>query len=594
MTGRLSTLAAALVVARRDFTAILFSRSFVFFLLGPLFPVLIALMAGGLGQRVQQSAASPVLGLAMPARDADAMIAARERLDTRIGAVLPDFAVARRLRPDEAFDPRAALKRGDYAAIATGSPRALVLTGPAERIEDWQGPVSLVAAEALGQGPRAYPGVVLAVTATSKVDQRGDRLHTAQAAQTLLFLLTMLLAGMVLSNLVEEKANKIIEILAAAIPMDAVFFGKLFAMLAVSVVGICVWGAAAGAILLAGAQTIGPLAPPAVGWPLFLVLGVIYFAMAYLLLGSIFLAIGSMATTVREVQTLSMPATMMQLFVFFFASFAMTQPGSPLELAAIVFPLSSPFAMIARAAQDAAIWPHLAGIGWQALCVVTLVRAGSRLFRRRVMKSGAAGGRKARRGLFGRGGRGPDGIDFAGAVPIVSRPTEEPAMPSLTPADPDRRRVLTWLAASAALPALVAGGSGAAAAAVFPVRFSEAEWRRKLTPAQFHILREHGTEPSGSSPLLGEHRKGTFVCAADGNPLFASSTKFESGTGWPSFYRPLPHAVGTARDTGFGMVRTEVHCARCGGHLGHVFHDGPPPTGLRYCMNGDAMLFRPA
>jgi peptide-methionine (R)-S-oxide reductase len=156
----------------------------------------------------------------------------------------------------------------------------------------------------------------------------------------------------------------------------------------------------------------------------------------------------------------------------------------------------------------------------------------------------------------------------------------------------DRRSFVTWLAASAALPALAACGSGPAEAAAYPVSFSEAEWRRKLTPAQFHILREKGTERPGSSPLLGEHRRGTFVCAADGNPLFSSTTKFESGTGWPSFYRPLPHGIGTSRDFDLGMVRTEVHCARCGGHLGHVFDDGPAPTGLRYCMNGDAMAFR--
>jgi peptide-methionine (R)-S-oxide reductase len=157
----------------------------------------------------------------------------------------------------------------------------------------------------------------------------------------------------------------------------------------------------------------------------------------------------------------------------------------------------------------------------------------------------------------------------------------------------DRRRFLVLLAGSAVLPALAACGTGSAEAAAFPVHFTEAEWRRRLTPAQFHILRENGTERPGSAPLLHEHRKGTFVCAADGNPLFSSATKFESGTGWPSFWRPLPHAVGTSRDVGLGMVRTEVHCARCGGHLGHVFDDGPPPTGLRYCMNGDAMQFRP-
>jgi peptide-methionine (R)-S-oxide reductase len=157
-----------------------------------------------------------------------------------------------------------------------------------------------------------------------------------------------------------------------------------------------------------------------------------------------------------------------------------------------------------------------------------------------------------------------------------------------------RRRFLAWLAASAALPAVAACGGGAAEARTFPVHYSEAEWRKRLTPAQFYILREEGTERAGTSALNKEHRKGTFVCAADGNPLFSSATKFESGTGWPSFYAPLRGGVGTSTDFKLGYPRTEVHCTKCGGHLGHVFDDGPKPTGKRYCMNGDAMLFRPA
>ena len=156
-----------------------------------------------------------------------------------------------------------------------------------------------------------------------------------------------------------------------------------------------------------------------------------------------------------------------------------------------------------------------------------------------------------------------------------------------------RRNVLGLLAASAAVPALAACGSGVAEAKAYPVSFSEAEWRRRLTPAQFRILRQKDTEVPGSSPLLKEHRRGTFVCAADNHPLYSSATKFESGTGWPSFYQPLPGAVLTSTDFEVGYPRTEVHCARCGGHLGHVFDDGPRPTGKRYCMNGDAMLFRP-
>lgn len=128
----------------------------------------------------------------------------------------------------------------------------------------------------------------------------------------------------------------------------------------------------------------------------------------------------------------------------------------------------------------------------------------------------------------------------------------------------------------------------------FELEKSEAEWRQALTPEQFYVLRKHGTERAGTSPLNREKRQGTFVCAGCGLPLFSSDTKYESGTGWPSFWQPLDNAVGTSADRSLFMTRTEVHCRRCGGHLGHVFEDGPKPTGLRYCMNGVAMKFVPA
>ena len=126
----------------------------------------------------------------------------------------------------------------------------------------------------------------------------------------------------------------------------------------------------------------------------------------------------------------------------------------------------------------------------------------------------------------------------------------------------------------------------------FEVALSEDEWRRKLTPEQYHVLRKHGTERAGTSPLNAEKRHGRFVCAGCGQDLFASDTKFESGTGWPSFYQPLDGGVGTTEDRSLFMTRTEVHCGSCGGHLGHVFEDGPAPTGQRYCMNGAAMTFK--
>jgi len=127
-----------------------------------------------------------------------------------------------------------------------------------------------------------------------------------------------------------------------------------------------------------------------------------------------------------------------------------------------------------------------------------------------------------------------------------------------------------------------------------PVAKSDDEWRRELTPEQYKILRCHGTERSGTSLLNAEHRDGTFKCAGCGEPLFSSATKFDSGTGWPSFYAPMPEAVDTSEDRGSFMVRTEVHCRKCGGHLGHVFDDGPQPTGERYCMNGVALKFDPS
>jgi peptide-methionine (R)-S-oxide reductase len=134
--------------------------------------------------------------------------------------------------------------------------------------------------------------------------------------------------------------------------------------------------------------------------------------------------------------------------------------------------------------------------------------------------------------------------------------------------------------------------SDAKAAGDFEVTHSDAEWKKLLTPNQFAVLRQAATERPFSSPLDHEKREGTFACAGCDLPLFSSKTKFDSGTGWPSFWTPLENAVGTTDDRSFGMVRTAVHCRRCGGHLGHVFKDGPPPTGLRYCMNGLAMTFK--
>lgn len=397
---RLSLWRAAFVIARRDFVAVLFSRAFFFFLLGPLFPVVVAALAGGIGHKVASEVGGPTIGVAMSAADTDAMVAASRELAPRIGHAMPELVPLARLKPGETFDARAELarKQGNLAAVVGGTPASPSLTGPREMIARWEAPLGLVATQAAGNGPRVYPQITLESTASSSAKSRAGQLRTAQGAQMMLFLLTMLLAGMVLSNLVEEKGNKIIEILAAAIPLDALFLGKLFAMLGVSLVGIAVWGTMGGSVGWLGRAALPDIPDPAIGWPMFLALGVAYFAMAYLLLGSLFLAIGSMAATVREVQTLSMPVTMMQLLVFFFASYALAQPGSAVELAAIAFPLSSPFAMLARAATSPELWPHAAALAWQALAVALFVKAGAALFRKVVLKSGSG----PRKGLFSR------------------------------------------------------------------------------------------------------------------------------------------------------------------------------------------------
>lgn len=402
-TARLSMLRAAFVIARRDFLAILFSRSFLFFLLGPVFPAVVFAMSGGLGAAKHERTQEPRIAIQMPSADIERVLAAHYKLQDELGRDrIPHFLILDQAKGHDKLDIERALAdpRGRIGATLTGTLDNPVLTGTEQRLNAWRGFVTMQLAVARDNSNLAYPALQTETITTSGVETKNRRQDTAQISMTLLFLLMMLLAGMVLSNLVEEKANKIIEILAAALPMDAVFLGKLFAMLAVSLVGVAVWFAGIGTfIALAGdfggiAMVLKGMPTPGVGWPLFCVLFVLNFSMGYLLIGSIFLAIGALASTVREVQTLSMPVTMLQLFIFFFASFVLVDGAPILELAAILFPLSSPFAMTARAAQNEALWPHLIALAYQIAWVILFIRWGSRLFRKRVLKSGGSGNRR--------------------------------------------------------------------------------------------------------------------------------------------------------------------------------------------------------
>jgi ABC-2 type transport system permease protein len=393
---------SAYVIGRRDFTAIIFSKAFFFFLLGPLFPLLVGGAAGALGGEVARDIASPVVGITMSADDGRALVAARVALAKEMGE--GRFPELKLLGPSK-DDPETLLKNTQNGLIAVleGDLQKPKLIGTAGPVDNWKAEIALLVTFARNGDAMKLAPVETQLVVQSAGSNKQKQLVTAQGAQVLVFMLTMLLAGMVMSNMVEEKANKIIEILAAAVPMDAVFIGKLFAMLAMAFLGIIVWGGVGfGLVTLAG-SAMPSFPTPAVGWPMFAILCIVYFAMAYLVLGSLFIGIGAQAATVREVQTLSMPVTMLQLINFFLGMYTVAKINQPVETFAAIFPFSSPFAMIARAAQDPTLWHHGVAIIGQGLFALLIVRIGVYLFRRNVMKSGSGGREKAigKRKLFG-------------------------------------------------------------------------------------------------------------------------------------------------------------------------------------------------
>ena len=398
-------LRAAFVIARRDFTAIIYSKAFIFFLLGPFFPVLVGIAAGSLGGQIAREAAQPVVGLVMTQSDSRKLIETREKLAVNMGeSYFTEMKIVGDPATDGDKNPQDYLKKKEdnLSVVVTGTLAEPIITGTKRSVDRESAGIELLAAHAINPTAIKLPEAKTDFVAETANNDKQLRTVTAQGGQILVFFLTMLLAGMVLSNLVEEKSNKIIEILAASIPMESVFLGKLFAMLGMALLGIFVW-TTIGSIGLQVAQGLPNFPTPAVGWPIFITLCFTYFIMAYLMLGALFLSIGAMAATVREVQTISMPVTMAQLINFFFASYALTKTGQPVEQFAAIFPFSSPFAMIGRAALEPTLWHHGIAIIGQLLFAILLLRLGVILFKRNVMKSGNAGRIKdaGKRKLFG-------------------------------------------------------------------------------------------------------------------------------------------------------------------------------------------------
>lgn len=388
-------LRAAMVIARRDYVATVFSKTFLLFLIGPLLPIGFALAFAAIGVGSDRDSARPTIAVVADGALATAIRASDDRLSK--ASDMPDVLVAAPER-NRAGQVRRLLARPDIMIVLTGLPDAPALTGPARMLDRFADQGALILDEARRDlalravhGHSAPPVIVRhAIDRAVGVDA-SDRKATARTAQFVLVMLTIILAGMLLSNLTEEKSNKVIEVLAAAVPVDAIFFGKLVAMLGMSLTGIAIWGSMAAIAIPAFApDLIEGLGRPSVGWPLLMFLGVVYFIASYLLLGALFLGIGAQASSVREVQTLSMPVTMAQVGVFGLGSMAVNHPDSGLGLFAAAFPLSSPFAMIARAAQRPELWPHLIAILWQAGWVGLIIAIGARMFRRSVLRSGAA------------------------------------------------------------------------------------------------------------------------------------------------------------------------------------------------------------
>lgn len=368
--------AQALVIARRDFSAIVLTPTFLIFLLAPLFMMAVATI-GSLGAvKVAQGKGERVVIVAHGAL-AERLRAADQRLRSVGGRDAGGLSVGFKA----SGDARALLGRDNVSAVMIGDREVLFEPGGA-RNADY---LALVARTAASP---AEPKLV-AVERPHPAEAREDHSATAFGAVLAMFLLTILLASQTISMLAEERNNKVIEILAAAVPLEAVFFGKLIGMLGVAILFSLFWFTLAGIAASLGLAGLSLAAiTPAIGLPAFALLFAGYFMFAFLLLGAVFLGVGAQAGSMREIQMLSLPVTIFQVSMFALASAGAGDPDGTIGLVSAIFPYSSPFAMAARAANGVIAWQYIAAFAWQGLWLAITVTIAARLFRRGVLKSG--------------------------------------------------------------------------------------------------------------------------------------------------------------------------------------------------------------
>ena len=393
------TLRQTFTIARRDFIATVFTPIFLLFLFAPVimgsFGAIggmgAASVSGGAQDKTRIIAIVPAT-TARPIDDADARLRGMFRGDE----APPELSIVAP-KADPAAQARAAFETKDVDASA-------VLYGPLDAPQILYGPRGKRSADYLGMlaqttlAAQRLGGTLPTIAATKTQIRRsttsvGGQHQSAFFAVFGIFFLTLFLSGQVVGTMAEERNNKVIEVLAAAVPLESVFFGKLIGMFGVAVLFVAFWGTVVTQITslmpAAAAVALGDLTP-AVGAPMFAVLFAAYFSMAYLLLGSVFLGVGAQASTMREIQMLSLPITILQVAMFGLSSAAASRPGSWIATAAELFPLSSPFAMAGHAANSPELWPHVAALAWQALWVTIFITVGARLFRRGVLQSGSA------------------------------------------------------------------------------------------------------------------------------------------------------------------------------------------------------------